>query len=130
MLSPGGARGVERLNSTGRLIQTNEIALQRLKPILVNDPIENGPRLEGRRQGVNRENEKLCGSGLITPFPATPPVVPLFASSARSIKRSKSDRDINAIRHRGILRPRVKIVFLPLTCAIAVNASRFREADF
>jgi hypothetical protein len=66
---------------------------------------------------------------LITPFPAIRPVVPLFASSARSIKRSKSDRDINAIGHRGILRPRVKIVFLPLTCAIAVNASRFREAD-
>ena len=130
MLSPGEARGVERLNSTGRLIQTNEIALQRLKPLLVNDPIENGPRLEGRRQ-VSIARTKSCALVvLITPFPATPPVVPLFASSARSIKRSKSDRDINAIGHRGILRPRVKIVFLPLTCAIAVNASRFREADF
>ena len=64
MLSPGETSGVERLNSTGRLIQTNEIALQRLKPILVNDPIENGPRLEGRRQGVNRENEKLCARSL------------------------------------------------------------------
>jgi hypothetical protein len=69
MLSPGEARGVERLNSTGRLIQTNEIALQRLKPILVNDPIENGPRLEGRRQGVNRENEKLCASGVDNTVP-------------------------------------------------------------
>ena len=130
MLSPGEARGVERLNSTGRLIQTNEIALQRLKPILVNDPIENGPRLEGRRQVLIVRTKSCALVVLITPFLATPPVVPLFASSAWSIKRSKSDRDINAIGHRGILRPRVKIVFLPLTCAIAVNASRFREADF
>jgi hypothetical protein len=56
-------------NSKGRLIQTNEIALRRLKPILVNDPIENGPRLEGRRQGVNRENEKLCASGVDNAVP-------------------------------------------------------------
>jgi hypothetical protein len=87
MLSPGEARGVERLNSTGRLIQTNEIALQRLKPLLVNDPIENGPRLEGRRQ-VSIARTKSCALVvLITPFLTTPPVVPLFASSARSIKR-------------------------------------------
>lgn len=117
MLSPGEARGVERLNSTGRLIQTNEIALPRLKPILVNDPIEDGPRLEG---GVLIVRTKTCALVvLITVFSATPPVVPPFASSAPSIKRSKSDRDINAIGRRDILRPRVKIVFLPLTCAIA-----------
>ena len=36
------------------------------------------------------------------------PLVRLFASPAPSIKRSKSDRDINAIGHRDILHPQVR----------------------
>src|SRR5260370_7395590 len=37
-------------------------------------------------------------------FVADPLLVPLFASPVPSIKRSKSDRDINAIGHRDIMR--------------------------
>jgi beta-barrel assembly-enhancing protease len=36
-------------------------------------------------------------------FAATLPLVPLFASHAETIKRSRSDRDINAIGHRDIV---------------------------
>jgi len=47
---------------------------------------------------------KTCVSlMLIILFAATLPLVPLFASHAPTIKRSKSDRDINAIGQRNIM---------------------------
>jgi len=42
-------------------------------------------------------------ASLTLAFAAATPLVPLFASSAPSIKRSKSDRDINAIGHRDVM---------------------------
>jgi predicted Zn-dependent protease len=36
-------------------------------------------------------------------FVATPPLAPLFGSPAQSVKRSKSDRDIDAIGHRDVM---------------------------
>lgn len=47
---------------------------------------------------------KTCASLLLTIlFAATLPSVPLFASPAPTIKRSRSDRDFNAIGHRDIV---------------------------
>jgi predicted Zn-dependent protease len=46
---------------------------------------------------------KTCASLMVILFAATLPLVPLFASHAETIKRSRSDRDINAIGHRDIM---------------------------
>src|SRR5215471_13544205 len=60
-------------------------------------------------QGVSMAAKRIWLTlSLTLLFVANPLLVPLLASPAASIKRSKSHRDINAIGHRDILRSQVR----------------------